>query len=151
MPNAIDCGAFEYDGLLRQKIREELGLSDKYVIGHVGRFHYAKNHEYLLQIFAALCRKGDKDYALLLLGEGGGMEAAGNQAKELGISDKVLFAGNKRNVYDYYQAMDYFVYPSRFEASGDCGGGSDLGVKMPDVGQYLYGGYGDRAGTGYEH
>lgn len=115
VPNAIDCGAFEYDGLLRQKIREELGLSDKYVIGHVGRFHYAKNHEYLLQIFAALCRKGDKDYALLLLGEGGGMEAAGNQAKELGISDKVLFAGNKRNVYDYYQAMDYFVYPSRFE------------------------------------
>ena len=115
VPNAIDCGAFEYDGLRRQKIREELGLSDKYVIGHVGRFHYAKNHEYLLQIFAALCRKGDKDYALLLLGEGGGMEAAGNQAKELGISDKVLFAGNKRNVYDYYQAMDYFVYPSRFE------------------------------------
>ena len=53
--------------------------------------------------------------ALTLLGEGGGMEAAGNQAKELGISDKVLFAGNKRNVYDYYQAMDYFVYPSRFE------------------------------------
>ena len=43
------------------------------------------------------------------------MEAAGNQAKELGISDKVLFAGNKRNVGDYYQAMDYFVYPSRFE------------------------------------
>lgn len=115
VPNAIDCGAFEYDGLRRQKIREELGLSDKYVIGHVGRFHYAKNHEYLLQVFAALCRKGDKDYALLLLGEGGGMEAAGNQAKELGISDKVLFAGNKRNVYDYYQAMDYFVYPSRFE------------------------------------
>lgn len=115
VPNAIDCGAFEYDGLRRQKIREELGLSDKYVIGHVGRFHYAKNHEYLLQVFAALCRKGEKDYALLLLGEGGGMEAAEKQAKELGISDKVLFAGNKRNVYDYYQAMDYFVYPSRFE------------------------------------
>ncbi len=85
------------------------------MIGHVGRFHYAKNHEYLLQVFAALCKRGEKEYVLLLLGEGGGMEAAKKQAKDLGISDRVLFAGNKRNVYDYYQAMDYFVYPSRFE------------------------------------
>lgn len=115
VPNAIDCEAFEYDGLRRGKMREELGLSGKYVIGHVGRFHYAKNHEYLLQVFAALCKKGEKEYALLLLGEGGGMEAAKKQAEDLGISDRVLFAGNKRNVYDYYQAMDYFVYPSRFE------------------------------------
>ena len=115
VPNAIDCEAFEYDGLRRGKMREELGLSGKYVIGHVGRFHYAKNHEYLLQVFAALCKKGGKEYALLLLGEGGGMEAAKKQAEDLGISDRVLFAGNKRNVYDYYQAMDYFVYPSRFE------------------------------------
>lgn len=115
VPNAIDCEAFEYDGLRRGKLREELGLSGKYVIGHVGRFHYAKNHEYLLQVFAALCKKGEKEYALLLLGEGGGMEAAKKQAEDLGISDRVLFAGNKRNVYDYYQAMDYFVYPSRFE------------------------------------
>lgn len=115
VPNAIDCGAFEYDGPRRQKMRRELGLSDKYVIGHVGRFHYAKNHEYLLQVFAALCKKGGEDYALLLLGEGGGMEAAKRQAEALGISDRILFAGNKRNVYDYYQAMDYFVYPSRFE------------------------------------
>lgn len=115
VPNAIDCEAFEYDGLRRGKMREELGLSGKYVIGHVGRFHYAKNHEYLLQVFAALCKRGEKEYVLLLLGEGGGMEAAKKQAKDLGISDRVLFAGNKRNVYDYYQAMDYFVYPSRFE------------------------------------
>ncbi len=115
VPNAIDCEAFEYDGLRRGKMREELGLSGKYVIGHVGRFHYAKNHEYLLQVFAALCKRGEKEYVLLLLGEGGGMEAAKKQAEDLGISDRVLFAGNKRNVYDYYQAMDYFVYPSRFE------------------------------------
>lgn len=115
VPNAIDCKAFEYDGLRRGKMREELGLSGKYVIGHVGRFHYAKNHEYLLQVFAALCKRGEKEYVLLLLGEGGGMEAAKKQAEDLGISDRILFAGNKRNVYDYYQAMDYFVYPSRFE------------------------------------
>lgn len=115
IPNAIDCSAFACDEAVRKRLREELGLSGKYVIGHVGRFHYAKNHEYLLRIFAALRKKGTRDYALILLGEGGGMESAKTLAKELGVEAHVHFLGNHSNIYDYYQAMDYFVYPSRFE------------------------------------
>lgn len=114
IPNAIDCRAFAYNPEKRNALRRELGLTQKYVIGHVGRFHYAKNHEYLLRIFAALCRESDT-YALLLLGEGAGMENERALAGELGISKQVYFLGNHSNVYDYYQAMDYFVYPSRFE------------------------------------
>lgn len=124
IPNAITCEMFTYDAEKRAKMRKELGLAGKYVIGHVGRFHYAKNHEYLLRVFSALCQQKkendkagtkERDYALILLGEGGGMQAAKEFAKELGIEDKVYFLGNHSNVYDYYQAMDYFVYPSRFE------------------------------------
>lgn len=115
MPNAIDCGKFDYDPQIRERMRAELGFSGKCVIGHVGRFHYAKNHEYLLKVFAALCRQSEKDRVLLLLGEGERMEAARQLAGELGIEDRVYFAGNKSNVQDYYQAMDYFVYPSRYE------------------------------------
>ena len=119
IPNAIDCSAFSYNEKKRLEIRQELGIEKKYVIGHVGRFHYAKNHEYLLQIFAELCRmkekKKNKDYVLLLLGEGNRMEGIKELAGQLGVLDQVIFLGNKANVYDYYQAMDYFVYPSRFE------------------------------------
>lgn len=121
IPNAIDCKMFVYQESTRTRIRKELGISDYYVIGHVGRFHYAKNHEYLLKIFAALCRehcektKARKGFVLILLGEGSGMQDAKVLAKELGIEDKVYFLGNHSNVSDYYQAMDYFVYPSRFE------------------------------------
>ena len=114
IPNAIDCSAFSYDEEKRREMRESLGLTDKYVIGHVGRFHYAKNHEYLLQVFAKLCKKSD-DYVMILLGEGGGMESCRALTRELKIEDKVFFLGNHSNVYDYYQAMDYFVYPSRYE------------------------------------
>ena len=114
IPNAIDCRAFSYNEEKRLQMREALGVAHKYVIGHVGRFHYAKNHEYLLKVFAALCKKRD-DYVLLLLGEGGGMEGCRALAKELKVEDKVFFLGNHSNVYDYYQAMDYFVYPSRYE------------------------------------
>ncbi|MDE7334037.1 MAG: glycosyltransferase [Lachnospiraceae bacterium] len=117
IPNAIDCQAFAYNEKKREELRRELGIEDKYVIGHVGRFHYAKNHEYLLRVFAALCDKkgAESEYALLLLGEGGGMEDAKRLAGELGIAKQVYFLGNHSNVFDYYQAMDYFVYPSRFE------------------------------------
>lgn len=116
IPNAIDCKAFAYREEKRKEMRSALEVEGKYVIGHVGRFHYAKNHAYVLQVFAALCgRSGEKDYVLLLLGEGGGMEAAKRQAAELGIGNQVLFLGNRRNVNDYYQAMDFFLYPSRYE------------------------------------
>lgn len=120
IPNAIDCKAFSYDESKRLALRKELGLEGKYVIGHVGRFHYAKNHEYLLQIFAELCainkeEKLNKDFILVLIGTGDGVEPAKELAEKLGIKERVLFLGNKPNVYDYYQVMDYFVYPSRFE------------------------------------
>lgn len=126
VPNAIDCRAFAYDPAVRARMRRDLGAEDRYVIGHVGRFDYAKNHEYLLRIFAALCGgqqegagggKGPENrrYLLLLLGEGSGMDAMKRLAGELGIGDRVRFLGNRKNVSDYYQAMDYFVYPSRYE------------------------------------
>lgn len=120
IPNAIDCRKFDYNPETRTRIREELGFEDQYVIGHVGRFHYAKNHEYLLQVFAALCQEKEymesgKDYALLLLGDGEGMEDAKRLSEKLGIEKKVYFAGKKSNIWDYYQAMDYFIYPSRYE------------------------------------
>lgn len=120
VPNAIDCAAFAYNEEKRQEMREKLGLTGKYVIGHVGRFHYAKNHEYLLRVFETLVKGEEKkpagrEYALILLGEGAAMEAARQLAKSLGIEKRVHFLGNHSNIADYYQAMDYFVYPSRFE------------------------------------
>lgn len=127
IPNAIDCAGFTFDPEKRKKLREELGLTDALIIGHVGRFHYAKNHEYLLRVFAELCRMSagaggstaetgaDQKYHLILLGEGPLMEDTRKLAEELGVADRVHFLGNHKNIADYYQAMDYFVYPSRYE------------------------------------
>ena len=127
IPNAIDCAGFTFDPEKRKKMREELGLTDALIIGHVGRFHYAKNHEYLIRVFAKLCQMGTRacgstaengvcqNYHLILLGEGPLMEDTRKLAEELGVADRVHFLGNHKNIADYYQAMDYFVYPSRYE------------------------------------
>mgnify|MGYP000828822755 CR=1 FL=1 len=102
IPNAIDCAGFTFDPKKRKKMREELGLADALIIGHVGRFHYAKNHEYLIRVFAKLCQMGtgacgstaengtDQNYHLILLGEGPLMEDTRKLAEELGIGEITL-------------------------------------------------------------
>lgn len=114
IPNAIDVTPFRYRKRVRDRVRESLGVEDKFVIGHVGRFHYAKNHEYLLKVFAKIAEKKE-NAVLFLLGEGSLMEEMKITAVSLGIEEKVYFFGNKKETWDYYQAMDFFVFPSRFE------------------------------------
>lgn len=114
VPNAIDVRPFCYREEMRKEMRRALSLEDKFVISHVGRFHYAKNHEYLLDVFAEIVKR-EENAALLLLGEGGRMAEMKQKAAALGITDKTIFCGNQKETWKYYQAMDFFVFPSRFE------------------------------------
>ena len=43
------------------------------------------------------------------------MEEMKITAVSLGIEDKVFFLGNHKDTWDYYHAMDFFVFPSRYE------------------------------------
>lgn len=112
--NAIDVKRFSFDEKKRQEMREELGITDKLVLGHVGRFDYQKNHPYLLEVFAAVCKKWS-DAVLLLLGDGGARQAMEERCRELGIAERVKFLGNRKDTERYYQAMDVFLLPSFFE------------------------------------
>ncbi len=55
--NAIELDRFTYDAAQRKAVRQELGLGDELVLGHVGRFCYAKNHEFLLDVMAEVCKQ----------------------------------------------------------------------------------------------
>lgn len=123
IPNAIDAKRFEYNEDVRKQVRKELGIQDKFVIGHVGRFGFMKNHVYLVEIFAELCKQRD-DAVLVLIGKGEEEQAIHDKLKKLGmemfanesaLENKVLFLGNHFDVERYYQAFDYFVFPSIFE------------------------------------
>lgn len=114
LPNGVEVQKFRYQEEKRKALREELGLSEQFVIGHVGRFHPCKNHTFLLDVFSEVCKIRPQS-ALILVGEGTLMEAMRQKAETLGLLKKVHFVGQKANAADYYQAMDFFVFPSFYE------------------------------------
>lgn len=114
LPNTIQGRLYRFDEAKRNEMRRRLGVSDRFVIGHVGRFHPCKNHGFLLEIFAAF-RKLHPRTVLLLLGEGGQIDAIKKKAETLEVSPDVRFLGNHARIQDYYQAFDAFVFPSFYE------------------------------------
>lgn len=112
--NGLDLGVYQFSEEKRERIQEEFGLQDKFVVGHVGRFSKQKNHEFLLDIFHALKQKR-QNAVLLLVGNGALKQNIENKAKVLGINDSIIFAGIRSDVPDLLSAMDVFVFPSFYE------------------------------------
>jgi len=112
--NAIDVDAFAFDSEIRGRKREELLLEGKLVIGHVGRFFPEKNHGFIIDIFAQLV-KHKPDSVLLLVGDGDLRTEIACKVKNMGLEERVVFAGVRDDVADLLQAMDVFLFPSVFE------------------------------------
>lgn len=114
MTNAINADAFSYSTELREEVRKELGLENKFVIGNVARFSYQKNHEFLLRVFKIIKEK-ELSAMLLLVGSGELETEIRNQVQQLGLSNSVIFLGIRNDVHNLLNAMDVFLLPSRYE------------------------------------
>jgi glycosyltransferase involved in cell wall biosynthesis len=112
--NAIDLSRYSYDPQKAAAVRKELGLEDKLVVGHIGRFCYQKNHDFLIDIFNEIHKQRQEAF-LLLIGEGELEQDIRNKVKDLGLTDSVRFMGKQKDTSKFYQAMDCFVLPSRYE------------------------------------
>lgn len=112
--NGIDLKKFRYDESIREKIRCQLNVEKKIVVGHVGRFCYQKNHDYFIKILQRI-KKRDANMVLLLIGEGPDEQSFRNKLKEQNLEDNVVFYGVSQKVQELFMAMDVFVLPSHFE------------------------------------
>ena len=115
--NAIDTQKYIYNEEKSLQIKEELCITDKFVIGHVGRFRKEKNHDFIIDIFKEVCEK-EPNSILLLVGDGPLEEEIKKKVNSLGLEDKVKFLGARDNVNDLMQAMDVFLMPSLYEGFG---------------------------------
>lgn len=112
--NAIDIDKYAFKKDIRDSYRKELKLEGRYVIGHVGRFQYQKNHVFLIKIFKNILEILP-DSVLILVGDGEEKEKVYSQLEDWGILDSVIFMGIRDDVPYIMQAIDTFILPSHFE------------------------------------
>ena len=116
--NAIDLDKFAYNEEIRKNKRKEFDIKDDtLVIGHIGRFVEQKNHRFLIDIFNEI-HKNNSNSVLLLVGQGPLEDEIKEKVKTLGLTDSVIFAGQRTDANELYSAMDVFVLPSLYEGLG---------------------------------
>lgn len=112
--NAIRLEDFAYDKLLRAQMRAKEGLEDRLVIGHIGNLLPVKNHLFMLEIMAELVKRRP-DCMMIFAGDGVMREPIEEKRKELGLDDKVRLLGVRTDTAELLQAMDIFLFPSKYE------------------------------------
>ncbi|MCI8748623.1 MAG: glycosyltransferase family 1 protein [Lachnospiraceae bacterium] len=114
MKNGLIPQKYEFVQEKRDALRDEMGVNDKIVVGHIGRFSYAKNHKFLIELFHYM-KNENKDVELWLIGDGEDEDSIRNQVHEKGLEKNIRFLGVINNVQDYLCGMDIMVFPSRYE------------------------------------
>lgn len=115
IPNGIDLPLYAAES--REAARHHLGLRpDARYVACVARFHPVKDHAMLLRAFAAAAAQVPR-VELLLAGDGPLRQTLEDQARALGIGDKVRFLGVRSDVPTVLRAADVFALTSVSEAA----------------------------------
>jgi glycosyltransferase involved in cell wall biosynthesis len=115
--NGIDSKLYKFNSLIRGEVRQQLNIKNKFVIGHIGRLSYQKNHKFILDIFSNVY-KMNKEAVLLLIGNGELEKEIKAKIKILGLEKSVIMLGVRNDIPNLLQAMDVFLFPSHFEGFG---------------------------------
>lgn len=115
IPNAVDVSQYAFSNSIRNAKKQELGLSDRLLIGFIGRMTAQKYPEYFVKIAAEIGRRVPQ--ALCLMVGIGELESHVKQlAEDSGLSPfQFLMLGARSDVPELLQALDCLVMPSRYE------------------------------------
>ena len=112
--NGIDIARFD-DDVDRDLVRIELGLSpsDRVAI-LIGRFAARKGHNYAMRAMR-LASARVPDLRMIFAGDGELESELRAEAEQLGVSDRVLFVGFRRDIPRLLAASDVLLLPSEDE------------------------------------
>ena len=112
--NGVDTEMLKNSATKREAYRENHGLSDAPVFGHVARFIPVKNHRFLVEVFKEIVHQAP-NAQLLLLGDGPDRPKIEKTVKDLQLEKNVHFLGVREDVPGLLAAMDVFIFPSEKE------------------------------------
>lgn len=110
----VDTEKHGYDIELRKKCREELGLKDNIVFGHIGRLTEQKNTLFIIDIFKEIYDK-EKKARLVIIGDGNLREEMIQKINKEGLCEVILYLGRREDIHQFYNAFDAFLLPSLYE------------------------------------
>jgi sugar transferase (PEP-CTERM/EpsH1 system associated) len=112
--NGIDTDNF-FKPECRYEKRKKLGIGPEIIVmGNIARLVPLKNHQFLLGIFKELL-KNFANLKLVLVGDGPLMKDLKIISQETGISDSVMFLGERKDVAELLAVFDLFILPSLTE------------------------------------
>lgn len=114
LKNAVDFDKFRMTDIEVENVKKEYGIEGKLVVGHVGRFTYAKNHQFLLDVFKEITKKRN-DAILLLVGDGELHDDIVSGIKHRDLINQVVMVGKVQAPEKYYRVNDVLVLPSIYE------------------------------------
>ena len=114
LANAVDAEKFRFSPEVRKRMRTELGVDGKVVVGCVARFRPEKNHVFLVDVLQVILKK-EPNAVLMFAGEGPVEDEVKQKAIAMGLGDKVIFLGMRTDIPNVLQAMDVFVLASLWE------------------------------------
>lgn len=115
--NITDVNKFTFNREIREKVRCDFEIADKFVIGIVGRLSNEKNPIFGLKIVKDLC-KIHSNVVLMIIGDGPLKDKIKKDIISYGLAKKVIMTGSRIDVNELLNAMDAFVMPSKFEGFG---------------------------------
>ena len=97
--------------------RASLGLTpDTIAVGTVTRLMPSKGNEYLVAAVPEIARRQPR-VRVLIIGEGELDDVLRAQATALGLGDRLMFVGFRRDVAEALSALDLVVFPSLWEGT----------------------------------
>lgn len=117
IPDVIHTDAFRFSEETREEIRRQEKCEGKFVIGSVGRICDAKNPFFAIDVMERVIGE-HPEVEYWWLGSGNLDEQVREYIKSKGLEDKIILKGSRSDIGKYYQAMDLFIMPSKFEGFG---------------------------------
>ncbi|MGH9853531.1 MAG: N-acetyl-alpha-D-glucosaminyl L-malate synthase BshA, partial [Blastocatellia bacterium] len=114
IPNFIN--ANEYKRRENKELRRKLAPNDEKLLIHVSNFRPVKRINDCIHTLARL--RGRVRARLVMCGDGPEREGAAALARDYGVADDVIFAGQVPNIADYLSVSDLLLMPSETESFG---------------------------------